>query len=385
MTGSPPDKLTVHTHSASADAALPPPPALSGADFGRSNCETPEHQIRHGLTYQPEVDGLRALSIAMVIYTHYLPEKYWPLGIYWGSLGVKCFFVISGYLITSILISERNSGTHFLEATKKFFVRRAIRLYPALLVVLSCGFIFNLYPVRQTIFWHLSYLSNFYFVRLGAWNGGVSHLWSLAVEAQFYLFWPLLILLCPPRSLPPLLVGTALIAPVFRAVWRSSGGNDIGAAVLAPASFDALAIGALVALFIARPHARLISAGLGIFGLSVFSLARAGFLPNLAGAEIDLSGIALFFGCMICYVLTTRDSWLAALLSCRPLVQLGLISYGAYLVHPLVREAWPGGDDVSLTRAAAWTCATLILAYVLRLAVERPLIDMGKRRFLRRM
>jgi len=84
-------------------------------------------------------------------------------------------------------------------ALKTFYARRALRIFPLFYFVLAAAAVLNIGPVRDTFAWHATYLSNIYFYLRGDWHGSVSHLWSLAVEEQFYLVWPLLILCAPER------------------------------------------------------------------------------------------------------------------------------------------------------------------------------------------
>jgi len=90
-------------------------------------------------------------------------------------------------------------GQPLAVALKTFYARRALRIFPLFYFVLAAAAVLNIGPVRDTFAWHATYLSNIYFYLRGDWHGSVSHLWSLAVEEQFYLVWPLLILCAPER------------------------------------------------------------------------------------------------------------------------------------------------------------------------------------------
>ncbi|MGY3499962.1 acyltransferase family protein [Bradyrhizobium sp. USDA 4471] len=128
----------------------------------------------------------------------------------------------------------------------KFISRRALRLYPLLLVTLTVCAVLGINVVRDGFLWHVTYLTNLYVINVDTWPNPVSPLWSLAVEEQFYLFWPFVIYFTPRRLLPAMLIVLIAAAPAFRLLWRAQGLGDFGAWVLPPAYFDSLAMGGLL-------------------------------------------------------------------------------------------------------------------------------------------
>ncbi|WP_456770919.1 acyltransferase family protein [Bradyrhizobium sp. USDA 4448] len=106
--------------------------------------------------------------------------------MYWGRLAVQCFFVLSGFLITSILIRESETASSFRPIYVSFISRRALRLYPLLLVTLTVCAVLGINVVRDGFLWHVTYLTNLYVINVDTWPNPVSPLWSLAVEEQFY-------------------------------------------------------------------------------------------------------------------------------------------------------------------------------------------------------
>jgi len=177
------------------------------------------------LGYRPALDGLRAIFVLMVMASH--TEMPFFRG---GGLGVTGFFVLSGFLITSILVRERNdTGGINLKA---FYARRALRLFPALFVLLAacavCTIAFSTGAKAdaywQGIGWALAYVSNWplaIYDELTAWIGLLGHTWSLAVEEQFYLTWPLiLVALLSLKMKRRWLVGAALLLALASAIWR---------------------------------------------------------------------------------------------------------------------------------------------------------------------
>jgi peptidoglycan/LPS O-acetylase OafA/YrhL len=200
--------------------------------------------------YMPQLDGLRALAVSGVVVSHFIPESSRYLNA--GGMGVRLFFVLSGFLITGILLEarasvddgERTVGTQL----RRFYLRRFLRLFPALALVIVCAWIAGVPEMRRSALWHASYLSNVYFARLGHFDGSVSHLWTLAVEEQFYLFWPLLLFLVPRRLLGATVVAMTLVGPTYRLLAALSGANPIAVSVLPFACFDTLGLGAMLAL-----------------------------------------------------------------------------------------------------------------------------------------
>jgi peptidoglycan/LPS O-acetylase OafA/YrhL len=141
--------------------------------------------------YMPQLDGLRALAVAAVAWWHWAPPEY-HFQIPWGDLGVQLFFVLSGFLITAILWHGRSEyqrlGQRGFLTLRRFYMRRFLRIFPLYYAVVLMTALIGIKSVRETFFWNIAYLSNFYLFLRGEWRGPISHFWSLAVEEQFYLF-----------------------------------------------------------------------------------------------------------------------------------------------------------------------------------------------------
>ncbi len=153
------------------------------------------------------LDGLRALAVLAVVLEHFGPVHLAEL-VHPGRLGVRLFFVLSGFLITGILLEARAAGGPAATGSilRAFFVRRALRLLPLFYVVLAISCVFSP-SVREGWLWHATYQTNHYIAILGGWPTAFAHAWSLAVEEQFYLVWPWIILLLPLRALGPAMAG----------------------------------------------------------------------------------------------------------------------------------------------------------------------------------
>jgi len=347
--------------------------------------------------YKPALDGLRAVAVGSVMAYHFggFSDGSMP----GGFLGVDTFFVLSGYLITTLLLGEwRHSGTLKLSA---FWVRRAKRLFPALLVALIAVAIWAAFAIpsnrlgsfRADALWTLFYGANWHFIASGqsyfdlfSEASPLRHAWSLAIEEQFYLFWPLITfgLLWLGRGRPRFL-GAACVAGIAGSAFLLSHLYDTADPSRAYYGTDSrasqLLVGALLAIVLARwsPRTRssragvqvagVVGAGLCVWAFAVANdtdswLYRGGFL-----------GFALATAAVIVAIVQPSRSPLTALLSLRPVRWVGQVSYGLYLWHWPVQVAISErrtditGWDLALLRLAVTFLATTLSYYL----IERPI------------
>lgn len=280
----------------------------------------------------PALDGLRGLAVLLVLGVHASQPLGWdaatPLGAGW--LGVDLFFVLSGYLITGILLATRERPGYF----RVFYARRVLRIFPLYYLTLGAALLAGTLAGRE--WWYALYLANVSVVRDGWPHAPIQVVWSLAVEEQFYLVWPLVVLLVRPRRA---LLGVCLLlllAAPFLRVWLIVQGLPVGAYVLAPARMDGLAAGALLALLAQRPGglariapvARLLLPLAGCSLLGVLRIAGTAYSPPLTQA-VGYSLAALTFACLLSLTVTARSSPFAW----GPLRWCGTISYALYLWH----------------------------------------------------
>ena len=333
-----------------------------------------------GITYRPEIDGLRAIAVLSVVFYHA------GFGLPAGFVGVDVFFVISGYLITALLYKEwAVTGKVDMFA---FYARRFRRLFAALVLVVTSTLVvsaFVLSPygeinrVAQSAAASFLFVSNFFFEMT---TGGyfdestdtlpLLHIWSLAVEEQFYLLWPLLlvaILRLWPKALLPVLALLTLASFANAEVLIIN--NPQGAFYQMPARFWELAIGGLIAL---RPAGQLRSARV-VAAVSLVVLLVAVAMPTAhfpgVGALPAVMGAALLL-----YAVhgTTELGMTGMLLRSRPMVFFGLISYSLYLWHwPLLAidkatRAGPSPVEVRLLLCVV----AVVLAWLSYRFVERP-------------
>ncbi|MEU4215658.1 acyltransferase family protein [Actinoplanes sp. NPDC026623] len=350
------------------------------------------------MSYHPALDGVRALSVAAVLLFH---GGVGALG--GGFLGVDAFFVLSGFLITSLLLAEQQrSGRIDLPA---FWARRARRLLPALLLVLAVVVVIGhwtlpaeeLPALRLDVLAAIAYVANWRMLSRGggyfaetAGPSAVQHTWSLGIEEQFYLCWPLLVVallvLARRHGRAVLLVvcgagaaGSALAAArLFEAagVDRAYYGTDTRAMALLAGAALAVALTGRTAdtetwPMTGRLLGVLAGAGAGVTGwLWVNADGADPWLYPGGFAAAALAVVAVLAHAVMC-----PRSPTARLLAVAPLVWLGRISYGVYLWHwPLFQ--WLNAERVDLTGPgllAARCGATLAVATASYLLVEQPL------------
>jgi peptidoglycan/LPS O-acetylase OafA/YrhL len=340
------------------------------------------------LGYQPALDGVRGLAIACVVAYHAFGR---PSG---GFLGVDLFFVLSGFLITTLLLEEHaERGSISLRA---FYRRRALRLVPALVAMLTVvlaveaalALVGKGHLRREAIAagFGLGYVTDFVnAISPGTVPWSLSHLWSLAMEEQFYLLWPpiLLVLGVRRRAALAVLAGALALVAVRQVELMTSGAAYDRLQFAPDTRGSSIVIGCLFAVVFstARSRRRLASPVVGGLALTVLAgLIFVGLLRPLFGGPLLLFGAAV--GVVIARALEP-SSFEHRILTMRPLVGLGRVSYGLYLWHvpvlAAVAASGQAGPTGSFVRGAFGIALSLAAALVSYRVVEQPFLRRKRR------
>lgn len=304
----------------------------------------------------PELDGVRAIGISLVILNHMWPwesyshQLFLLLQLPWMLM--DGFFVLSGWLITGILLDTRQRPDYY----KSFYVRRALRILPVyyavLIFVVGVAALKGHEAYRYMLahwgspYWFFIFLGNIPTAITGQWplGGGDSlvPLWSLQIEEQFYLLWPLLVRRISLQSLTKVLIGLCCFSTLLRLVlyWRYPQ-NVLVQCVLLPCHLEGLAMGSWLAIRyrqgpwkINRKLLNFLLVALGV--LSMGTAAWSGYFNTTPfNRTIGFLIAPIWFTCIILWIIESRGARASAWLRWKPLQYLGKISYATYLFH------WP--------------------------------------------
>lgn len=335
------------------------------------------------MKYRPEIDGLRALAVVPVILFHAGVQIFSG-----GFVGVDVFFVISGYLITTILLTEMDAGRFSL---LDFYERRARRILPALFTVIAFCSPFawawllpeDFQSFAQSVVAVCLFGSNLLFWRESGYFDAAAelkpllHTWSLALEEQYYLFFPLFLMLAwklGKRRIVGLLVVCALLS--FALAQWSALHRPSFAFYLLPTRAWELLLGSLAAFYLRAQPTAAITHGVreGLSAAGIGALAYANFAFDKTTSFPGLPALVPTLGTLSIILFARSDTLVGRLLASKPLVGVGLVSYSAYLWHqPLfafARHRSIEEPDVALITALC--IAVVPLAYLTWKFVEQP-------------
>lgn len=308
----------------------------------------------------PALDGLRGIAILLVLVHHAtLPgaEDWHPIAsdfLHLGFVGVDLFFVLSGFLITGILLGARGGDGYY----RSFYGRRLLRIAPAYYLFLAIIYLVMPALTADPSFApppayradggiHAVYGSNLLLAASGdaRWRPAC-HLWSLSIEEQFYLVWPFLVAALSPRALERLCIGLIVAALAVRLGLTLAHAPHWTVYAATPGRWDGLALGALIALWSRRAaeepvrvlqHHRA-AIGFGLIGLLTVFAADAGLRKDGHAFQIwGYSAVAILFAGLLVAALHGRFH---RVFTWRPLRAIGRVSYAMYLWQMLVREAF---------------------------------------------
>lgn len=344
------------------------------------------------IKYRPEIDGLRAIAVISVIIYH-LNENWLP----GGFLGVDIFFVISGFLITGIIITEIQQNSF---SFKQFYTRRIKRIYPAFITVMalvsfiaSAIFIYNDFnKLRKTIELAIAFLSNFYlgltqgYFDLSANENPALHIWSLAVEEQYYLIFPLILTLAYKnfREIKVLFIITLILffillsTSFIPASFYKEVLHQPNIYYLSNLRFHELLVGSLLAIYHCSNKIQLSTQVSNILAiLSTLLLFSCLFLMNNDIAFIP--GVTLILPCIFTALIihtTSQNNIIKLCLSNKAIVFIGKISYSLYLYHWIfIALAYyiTGEKQINNQSIAIVTVLTIIFSVLSYYLIEQPI------------
>jgi peptidoglycan/LPS O-acetylase OafA/YrhL len=357
------------------------------------------------MAHLPQLDGVRAIAVLLVLWHHFAPGYANPGTL--GAIGVGLFFVLSGFLITRILLNCRDKidqgKSTAGQMLRQFYVRRFLRIFPLFYGSIAVLWAFDVTGFRERVWWHLAYFSNILFsIREFPRDANYPierHFWSLAVEEQFYLFWPFIILFAPRKLIGWLIGLTILIGPVWRVVIQL---NEVNLGLhkrslldqwATPGCLDLLGFGALLAIAslpqfgLARYWRPLIETA-GIMGVPLIfiyiTLAAVGALPFIPDQTPYLP-TALAGVCLVGLAARGFSGPMGYLLQSAPMTYVGRISYGLYVIHMFVPHLmlhyFPSagfGRDGGWWQFAVFSLVSVALATISWYAYEAPINRLKK-------
>ncbi|MBL7817057.1 MAG: acyltransferase [Saprospiraceae bacterium] len=340
--------------------------------------------IKQDITHRYKaLDGLRFLAVLCVIASHNLNSK----TVYiFGHLSLDTFFVMSGFLIINILfylkdkidIRKLNVGN----ALKIFYIRRTLRIFPIYYFTLLMIWLFYNKDVNGRMFWHLSYLTNFYVLKVGDWTGElIENYWSLAVEEQFYIIMPLLIFLIPKKYSPVLLIFCVFIALIQRGYVFHMNRNYLESYLMMPACLDAFAMGGFLAytvnqqLFYIQKWIKSIWFCSFVLVFAVLTAWHEIFdWASIWHIVFQRFSFALLGVYLITYCISDAKDIFHRFLGTPFMVWGGKVSYGMFLFESIV-ALWTPQDILSqheILKFMLHAVLSFILASVAQILIERP-------------
>jgi peptidoglycan/LPS O-acetylase OafA/YrhL len=331
--------------------------------------------------YRPWLDGLRAVAVVMVVVQH----TFGAIPIDLGFVGVGLFFGLSGYLITSLLLDERAARGRV--SLSSFYLRRAARLLPALVLVLvACNALFllqgDLAPLRGSLA-AITYTANYVQVFDANWLRAYGPTWSLAVEEHFYIMWPLVLLGVTGRfglrTALKVTLSLCLVSLAWRAALAGMGARYLLLGVGSVERADALLYGCASAIALRlgwRPRAWMLWIGIAAVAVSPIVFNHESYPTLVIGSAV----VAIAAAAVVAGMDFVAPAWLRRCLSLRPIVLIGVLSYGIYLWHgPLMRIVQNFAHESPGYRAIAVLIAVLLAGLSHRF-VEVPIRSLVRRR-----
>jgi peptidoglycan/LPS O-acetylase OafA/YrhL len=289
----------------------------------------------NNLSYISQLNTIRAIAVTLVLFQHWLPKEHWINSFNNGLIGVVLFFVLSGFLITRILLELKNEDAQVISFWKKiklFYIRRSLRIFPIYYLILSILFVCSFQQIREQFLYFATYTQNFLFVSNDDNFGYLIHFWSLAVEEQFYLFWPFIILWIPQKYLSKTMFLFIALSFTFRIIIDIFLSHKISpSSYLMPGAIDAFAMGGLLALFLFNNSSnKYLNPRNVLLTIPIMIILHYLKVIDYYLLIAFLSSVTIYF------VVRGKGTIFNFIFNNKFLLLYGKISYGIYLIHYLI-------------------------------------------------
>jgi peptidoglycan/LPS O-acetylase OafA/YrhL len=301
------------------------------------------------MRYYKQIDGLRFIAIFGVLFAHWYQGTISNLFLknLPGGTGVVLFFVISGFLITKILLDFRLkneiSGVGNSNSIKSFYIRRSLRIFPIYYLTIIFLLIINFSNIKELFPWLATYTLNIQMAITNQFQGSFTHLWSLAVEEQFYLCWMFVIVFVPKRNLMNTIIGAIFLSLIVKYFLFFKTGFWLGSNSLVICNMHSLGLGGLIAYAsIFHPekfeaiNARMLRISL-LAGIVIYLVIFCILLPGghfIFIRHFEEPAVTIIYGLMV--LIAAKNVFgglIQKFLENRFIVYLGRISYGLYVYH----------------------------------------------------
>jgi peptidoglycan/LPS O-acetylase OafA/YrhL len=333
--------------------------------------------------YRPQPDSLRAIAITIVMIHHNVRG-----GLPVAGYAVGLFYALSGFFVTQSLLrlrAEHEAGAGLWPCLRKYYTRRWLRLLPTYWLLLLVATVFAVPYAREWFWAHALFLTNFAMLWKGEWFGRFSHFWSLGVLEQFYMVWPLLMLVWPRAKMGWLIVGTMALGPLYRLVCEQMQLGFFAWTVVPVAWMDALGAGALVAWAHSAGKERIVGR-VGAWAAGVFLATK--LVTVLGWGRLDSNVWSVLF-VSLAFLWIIEGAWRGfsgpgRIMDWPVLCWLGKMSYGMFLLHNftgLLIPRWGplGAIMDSDSRILLIYPCTVLLAWLMWLLVEEPVARFRRR------
>ncbi len=326
-----------------------------------------------------QLDGLRLLAVSGVMYGHWIdiPQLNF-LNIFFATSGVNLFFVLSGFLISGILINNKSKQeASNLQLLKNFYIRRFLRIFPLYYLVIFLGVIFYIPTAREHFFWFVTYTSNFLVAITKGNEQYFTHLWSLAVEEQFYIFFPFLIFFVPKKHYLKLFTFLIIISVITRIIFTSHYTDWWKAYwtsyAITPCCFDSFALGGILAYYKAFDPDKIkrFTKASWPYWICFFMVLLLVYLGTSLWVWRLL--FSIFSVWLIAKASIGFNGWFGRFLQNRVVIYLGKITYGLYVYHYFISWAFDGNYKI------LYPFVTVTIASISWFLFERPINNLKER------